>query len=138
MAADFTTPLSWIKGDHCTVEGSSEKCKVIMETFRDKVKEIKKKVVGKFKKEPKGEEENAIIEGSSEIIKGEIESSKRVTFITKDSDRLTNFFEIIMLGLFIHGEKDALELESTNFISATSVTQNLNKLSDGAISLRLD
>jgi hypothetical protein len=46
--------------------------------------------------------------------------------------------EIIMLGLFIHGEKDIMTLESTNFISATSISQNLNKLSDGAISMRLD
>lgn len=64
MAADFTTPLSWLKGQHCTVENSSEKCKIIMETFRDKVKDIKKKVVSKFRKETP-EEENAIIEGSS-------------------------------------------------------------------------
>lgn len=43
-----------------------------------------------------------------------------------------------MLGLFFKGEQDLLQLESTHFISATSVSPNLNVLSDGAISLRLD
>lgn len=43
-----------------------------------------------------------------------------------------------MLGLFIQGETDNLVLESTNFISATAISQNLNKRSDGAISMRLD
>lgn len=38
----------------------------------------------------------------------------------------------------MHGEKDVMTLESTNFISATSLSQNLNKLTDGAISMRLD
>ena len=26
MAADFTTPLSWVKGADCKIEGSSDKC----------------------------------------------------------------------------------------------------------------
>lgn len=43
-----------------------------------------------------------------------------------------------MLGLFIYGERDHLELESTNFISATSISGNLNRLMDGAISMRFD
>lgn len=43
-----------------------------------------------------------------------------------------------MLGLFIYGEKDHLELESTNFISATTISGNMNRLMDGAISMRFD
>lgn len=61
-----------------------------------------------------------------------------MSFISKDSNRLNNFFELMMLGLFIYGEKDVLELDSTNFINATNISSNLNGLSDGAISLRFD
>lgn len=43
-----------------------------------------------------------------------------------------------MLGLFIYGEKDHLELVSTNFVNATEISENLDTLSDGAISLRFD
>lgn len=55
-----------------------------------------------------------------------------------DSNRLNNFFELIMLGLFIYGERDLLMLENTNFINATVISANLNDLSDGAISMRFD
>ncbi len=43
-----------------------------------------------------------------------------------------------MLGLFILGEKDTINLTSTNFISATSISPNLQVLMDGAISMRFD
>jgi hypothetical protein len=43
-----------------------------------------------------------------------------------------------MLGLFIYGEKDNLTLINTNFVDAMFISQNLNALSDGALSLRFD
>ena len=45
---------------------------------------------------------------------------------------------MIMLGLFIYGEKDNITLEKTNFVNAMYISPNLNRLSDGAISLRFD
>jgi hypothetical protein len=36
------------------------------------------------------------------------------------------------------GEKDTVSLVSTNFINATEISNNLNYLCDGAISLRFD
>lgn len=82
--------------------------------------------------------ENAIIEGSSDVIRGEIEKSQNISFVARDSSRLNNFFELILLGLFIYGEHDHLMLENTNFINATEISSNLNDLSDGAISMRFD
>jgi len=58
--------------------------------------------------------------------------------IVKDSSRLNNFFELIMLGLFIYGEKDNVTLVNTNFVNAMVISPNLNELSDGALSLRFD
>ena len=56
----------------------------------------------------------------------------------KDSNRLNNLLELILLGLFMYGEKDNLTLTKTNFISAMEISSGLDHLSDGAISLRLD
>jgi hypothetical protein len=50
MAADFTTPISWMKGENCTIDGSSYKCKLTIETFKEKVKDLGKKVGNKFHK----------------------------------------------------------------------------------------
>jgi hypothetical protein len=52
-----------------------------METLKDKAKDVKKKIVKKFHKDEKKEDvevENAIIEGSSEVIRGEFEKSKNI------------------------------------------------------------
>lgn len=72
LAADLTAPLSWIKGPDCTVEGSGQKCTLLKETLMDKVKAVKKKVGSKLhkSKEADKEKEDAIIEGSSEVIRG--------------------------------------------------------------------
>lgn len=43
-----------------------------------------------------------------------------------------------MLGLYVFGQKDTLKIESTNFINAHTLSQNVNNLCDGAISLRFD
>jgi hypothetical protein len=43
-----------------------------------------------------------------------------------------------MLGFWMRGEKDFLEIQSTTFINATELSSNLNSLCDGAISLRFD
>jgi len=69
---------------------------------------VKKKVVSKFHKKKEAEKEDSIIEGSTEVIRGELEDCQKMRFVTKDSSRLSNFFEIIMLGLFIKGEVDVL------------------------------
>jgi hypothetical protein len=49
------------------------------------------------------QKEDAIIEGGSEIIRGEFEQSKAISFTSRDSSRLNNFFELVLLGLFIYG-----------------------------------
>ena len=79
-----------------------------------------------------------MIEGSSELVKGLMEKSQNLTFVTQDSSRFTKFTELVMLGFWLRGEKDTLGLERTTFINATEVSSNLNSLCDGAISLRID
>ena len=39
-----------------------------------------------------------MIEGSSELVKGLMEKSQDLTFVTKDSSRFTKFTELVMLG----------------------------------------
>lgn len=43
-----------------------------------------------------------------------------------------------MLGFWMKAEKDILELNKTTFIKAREISENLNTLCDGAISLRFD
>jgi hypothetical protein len=38
ISADFTAPISWIKGPDCKVEGTKNKCKRIIETVAEKAK----------------------------------------------------------------------------------------------------
>lgn len=49
-----------------------------------------------------------MIEGSSELVKGLMEKSKSLQFVTRDSARITKFTELIMLGFWMRGEKDNL------------------------------
>jgi hypothetical protein len=49
-----------------------------------------------------------MIEGSSELVKGELEKSKNLEFRTQDSSRFTKFTELLMLGFWMRGEKDFL------------------------------
>jgi hypothetical protein len=46
--------------------------------------------------------------------------------------------DILLLGVYVLGEKDQVELESTKFINATSLTEKLSDVSDGGISMRFD
>lgn len=73
MAVDFTTPISWLKSLDCKIEGTSKKCRRIFETFMEEVKEVKTRIANRLhKKKNKALVEDAIIEGSSEVIRGEI------------------------------------------------------------------
>lgn len=67
-----------------------------------------------------------------------MEKDKTVVLTVKDSNRLNSLLELIMLGLFIYGERDNLTLTKTNFVDAMFISPNLDALSDGAISLRFD
>jgi hypothetical protein len=73
-----------------------------------------------------------------DLITGTLEKSQNVEFWTKDSGKLSNFYKLILIGLFLSDEKDKLLLTSTNFINATSISPHINRLIDGAISLRFD
>jgi hypothetical protein len=66
MSVDLTIPISWIKSPDCRIEGSNKQCTRIIETFKEEIKETKRKIAKRFHKKSKGTEvENAIIEGSS-------------------------------------------------------------------------
>jgi hypothetical protein len=43
LAADFTIPISWIKGKSCKIANSTAKCSRIVETVADKIKSTRKK-----------------------------------------------------------------------------------------------
>ena len=51
-----------------------------------------------------------MIEGSSELVKGVMEKSKELKFHTQDSSRFTKMTELLMLGFWMKGEKDLLQI----------------------------
>jgi len=69
---------------------------------------------------------------------GKEEQIKNLSVVAHNTDHLSKLFDMILLGLYIIGEKDNITLNSTTFISAAQITPNLNSLCDGAVSLRFD
>ena len=67
-----------------------------------------------------------------------MEKTKDLTFSTRDVGRLARMKDILMIGLGLMDENHEIELKNTNFINATRISPNLNKLCDGAVSLRFD
>lgn len=136
LAADFTTPLSWVKHKECKIEGTHKRCHRMTETIVEQFREHTRK--SRLHRRDDNLKENGVIEGSSERIRGQVEKEQSITLTVKDSNRLNNLMELLLMGFFIYGEKDNLTLSHTNFVNAMYITPNLDQLSDGAISLRLD
>jgi hypothetical protein len=95
-------------------------------------------IISKFKSEYGDDESKAVIEGSNEVVMGDVEQVKNLSIVARNHDHLSNFFDLLMLGLYIIGENDNITLSNTTFIEARKITPNLNTICDGAVSLRFD
>lgn len=139
---DLTIPISWIKGPECRLINSSHVCKRLEQSVREeihnKLRSVKNKIKEHFKKDQHENSDSYTAIGSFDRIEGDLEKATNVEFWTKDSDKLTSLYKILLIGLFLSDEKDRIQLNSTNFINATQVCEHTDKLSDGAISLRFD
>mgnify|MGYP003483744018 CR=1 FL=1 len=100
--------------------------------MKQKVNELIHKIINKIE----DDQSKAIIEGSNEIIMGDVTQVKDLSIIGKNHGHFSKIFDIILLGLYIIGEHDTVKLNTTNFISAYKITPNLNCICDGAVSLR--
>lgn len=87
ISLDTTAPISWFKGANCHIEASSKKCTPIRTNIKEKIAKILKK---KEAKAQHSSQDYAMIEGSSELVKGIQERGKSFKFMTRDSSRLTN------------------------------------------------
>jgi len=72
------------------------------------------------------------------VVRGVYEKADNIEFWTKDSSKFASFFKLMLVGLFMSDEKDKLPLRETNFVNASEISSHLDKLCDGAISLRFD
>lgn len=144
ISADLTTPISWFKGKQCIIKDTDKKCTLIQNSLGDKISEYTHQIKKKLKRHSKGDKsegsENRKVQiyGSSNVVQGFLQQPPHMAFEIMDSNRLTRLVDIMLLGMFVLGEKDNLELQSTRFINATTLTQKLSYASDGAISLRFD
>ena len=81
-----------MKGENCHIEASSKKCTPVSENIKDALEGIFHSVSKHFaKKVKKKNKKLAMIEGSSELVKGEMEKSQNIQFTTRDSSRFTKF-----------------------------------------------
>jgi hypothetical protein len=121
---------------------NNKTCTLLKESFNQRIKGVFKQkitnLIEKLKKKIEDDDSKAIIEGSNEIIMGDVDQIKNLSIVAKDHGHLDKFIDIILLGLYIIGEKDNITLNSTTFIKAHKITPNLNAICDGSISLRFD
>jgi hypothetical protein len=82
MALDLTAPISWIKKDNCQISESKNKCGLILDSeitkLKSKLKGVVKQKINTIIKKLKikiaeSDNDTAIIEGSNEIVMGQIE-----------------------------------------------------------------
>ena len=95
------------------------------------VQKLKMKII-------KDDSDDAIIEGSNEIVMGSVEKITNMMVSGKNEDHVSHFLDVIMLGLFIIGETDNLVLNETTMLKAHQISPNLDILCDGVISMRFD
>lgn len=57
------------------------------------------------------EKDNAIIQGSNEVIMGSVQKVENITVIAKNTDHVNKFLDIVLLGLYIIGEKDTISIK---------------------------
>ena len=77
LALDLTSPISWIKSDTCKIAGTNQKCQLFKQTLNQKLKRVLKHKINQLIKKLKmkivdDEKDNAIIEGSNEVIMGSV------------------------------------------------------------------
>jgi hypothetical protein len=114
---------------------NNKTCTLLKESFNQRIKGVFKQKITNLIED---DDSKAIIEGSNEIIMGDVDQIKNLSIVAKDHGHLDKFIDIILLGLYIIGEKDNITLNSTTFIKAHKITPNLNAICDGSISLRFD
>ena len=69
---------------------------------------------------------------------GEVGKEIGLSTVARNTDHVSKFMDIVMLGLFIIGEKDHIMLNHSTFIKAHQISPNLDRMEDGAISMRFD
>ena len=108
LAADFTTPLSWVKHKECKIEGTHKRCHRMTETIVEQFREHTRK--SRLHRRDDNLKENGVIEGSSERIRGEVEKEQNITLTVKDSNRLNNLIELLLLGDPVPGKVEKQKL----------------------------
>jgi hypothetical protein len=69
---------------------------------------------------------------------GTIEPLRDYSLEGKNTQHVSKWLDMLLLGLYVIGEKDNITLKTTNIMKAHLISPNLDGLEDGAISLRFD
>ena len=69
---------------------------------------------------------------------GSVEQLSNYSLEGKNTQHVSQWMDMFLLGLYIIGEKDNITLKATTFMKAHLISPNLDGLEDGAISMRFD
>lgn len=69
---------------------------------------------------------------------GTVEPLTQYSLEGKNTQHVSQWMDMLLLGLYIIGEKDNITLKSATFMKAHEISPNLDGLEDGAISMRFD
>ena len=141
MAIDFTIPISWIKSPACKLS-SKGNCSLVTGSLLSKIKSeiitIERKIRSKHDSDEQLPSGEIISSGNMFPVKGVVERGENIHFETTDSNKFFSIYKLFLIGVFLTDEKDQILLRNTNFINATEISDQVNKLQDGAISVRFD
>ncbi len=69
---------------------------------------------------------------------GEVNDAPNLEFWTSDSSHFERMIDLTLMGFFIIDEKEKFTLGKTKMLEAVHLSDNINHLADGSISLRFD
>ena len=67
--------------------------------FKQKITDI----ITKLKKQIEDDETKAMIQGSNEVVMGEVDQVKNLSIVGKNHDHFDKFIDVFLLGLYIIG-----------------------------------
>lgn len=69
-----------------------------------------------------------MIEGSNEIVMGNVQKLNDFSLEGKNTQYVSKWLDMILLGFYIIGEKDTVVLKNTTFMKAHLISPNLDGL----------
>jgi hypothetical protein len=138
VSMDLTVPYSWLKSPLCK-EKDHPNCHLIQDAQKKEAENNFKDIRTKFQLFNRHDDfrlNDVAIFGSSDLIVGELQKVEYAEFYARDSRSTKELAKLIGISLFLSPEKDRISLANVSLVKAEKLSQGVNELIDGAISLK--